>query len=337
MKQLTCEMCGGVDIIKQDGFYICQHCGTKYTVEEAKKLLIEGTVQVEITRDKEIPNLLRLAQVAHDGENAEDAVRYAEEVLIIDSTNAQAWMIKAMNLHRTLPVNAVNALTIKKTAQQAIALCEPEKKTELADSIVDRVLCHTQFVAEMTHDDTEIIQAYNISCELIEDIPSVSGNLVSKWYDSFVSMRTHKEIGPIIERRWGDSLFINQRPDNRLKKLLDTRYAGAYDAYTSAHQEESYNKGKEELAKATYAGDFRLAAMHFKKAGSYKDAKELLVQCESKAKTYPESPETKKLHQEMKANKAITGCVGTLIGVGICIAIIWMILSEIEFLSFLFS
>ena len=47
MKQLKCEMCGGTDLIKQDGVFICQSCGIKYSVEEAKKMMVEGTVQVE--------------------------------------------------------------------------------------------------------------------------------------------------------------------------------------------------------------------------------------------------------------------------------------------------
>ena len=46
MKQLTCEMCGSNDMLKQDGYFICQFCGCKYTVEEAKKMMIEGTVDV---------------------------------------------------------------------------------------------------------------------------------------------------------------------------------------------------------------------------------------------------------------------------------------------------
>jgi len=29
--------------------FVCQHCGTKYSVEEAKKLMIEGTVDVQGT------------------------------------------------------------------------------------------------------------------------------------------------------------------------------------------------------------------------------------------------------------------------------------------------
>lgn len=40
-------MCGNTDLLKNDGVFICQSCGTKYSVEEAKKMMVEGTVQVE--------------------------------------------------------------------------------------------------------------------------------------------------------------------------------------------------------------------------------------------------------------------------------------------------
>lgn len=49
MKQLQCEMCGSTDLIKQEGMFVCQHCGCKYSVEEAKKMMIEGTVDVQGT------------------------------------------------------------------------------------------------------------------------------------------------------------------------------------------------------------------------------------------------------------------------------------------------
>lgn len=37
MKQLTCEMCGSTDLMKQEGVFVCQSCGCKYSVEEARK------------------------------------------------------------------------------------------------------------------------------------------------------------------------------------------------------------------------------------------------------------------------------------------------------------
>ena len=46
MKQLTCEMCGSTDLMKQDGVFVCQSCGCKYSVEDAKRMMIEGSVDV---------------------------------------------------------------------------------------------------------------------------------------------------------------------------------------------------------------------------------------------------------------------------------------------------
>ncbi len=47
MKALICEMCGSQDLVKTDGMFVCQNCGTKYTVEEAKRMMVEGTVQID--------------------------------------------------------------------------------------------------------------------------------------------------------------------------------------------------------------------------------------------------------------------------------------------------
>ena len=38
MKRLTCELCNSTNLIKTDGVFVCQSCGCKYTVEEAKKI-----------------------------------------------------------------------------------------------------------------------------------------------------------------------------------------------------------------------------------------------------------------------------------------------------------
>ena len=72
MKQLTCEMCGSTDLIKQDGVFVCQTCGCKYSVEEAKKMMIEGTVEVTGTvslddstvKQNKVRNFLDMANAA---------------------------------------------------------------------------------------------------------------------------------------------------------------------------------------------------------------------------------------------------------------------------------
>lgn len=36
-----CELCGGSEFVKSDGMFVCQGCGTKYSPEEAQKLMKE--------------------------------------------------------------------------------------------------------------------------------------------------------------------------------------------------------------------------------------------------------------------------------------------------------
>lgn len=98
MKQITCEMCGSTDFVKTEGMLVCQACGLKYTVEEAKKLLIEGTVEVtgtvKVDTTGDVENLLSLAKTALSAKNYAEAEKYATRVLEIAVDNAEAWLIK---------------------------------------------------------------------------------------------------------------------------------------------------------------------------------------------------------------------------------------------------
>ena len=98
MKQLTCEMCGGTDLVKQDGLFVCQTCGTKYSVEEAKKMMIEGTVEVagtvKVDDSDRIENYLMMAQNAYDASNQKEAENYCNKIIEIDPNNYKAWLLK---------------------------------------------------------------------------------------------------------------------------------------------------------------------------------------------------------------------------------------------------
>lgn len=39
MKKIVCEICEGNDFIKENGVFICQGCGCKYSAEEVKSML----------------------------------------------------------------------------------------------------------------------------------------------------------------------------------------------------------------------------------------------------------------------------------------------------------
>ena len=86
MKRLTCEMCGSNDLVKQNGMLVCQSCSTKYSVEEAKKMMIEGTVDVsgssvKIDTSDELENWYKTARMAKIENNAEKAQSFYNLIL----------------------------------------------------------------------------------------------------------------------------------------------------------------------------------------------------------------------------------------------------------------
>ena len=95
MKKLTCEMCGSTDLMKDGGVFVCQSCGCKYSVEEARKMMIEGTVDVsgstvKIDTSSELANLYQIARRAKDDNNGENAAKYYDMIMVKDPTSWEA-------------------------------------------------------------------------------------------------------------------------------------------------------------------------------------------------------------------------------------------------------
>lgn len=98
MKAMQCELCGSTDILKDGDFFVCQNCGTKYTPENAKKMMVEGVVQVEgtvkVDSSSQIENYLAIGTKAYESKNYQEAENYANQVLEQDNTNYEAWLLK---------------------------------------------------------------------------------------------------------------------------------------------------------------------------------------------------------------------------------------------------
>ena len=94
-------MCGGTDLIKQDGVFVCQSCGTKYSIEEAKKMMIEGTVAVsgivKVDDTEKVKNFFKMASNAYDAGNKQESENYCNKIIEIDPENADAWLLKGIS------------------------------------------------------------------------------------------------------------------------------------------------------------------------------------------------------------------------------------------------
>ena len=85
-------MCESNDFLKEDGVFVCQSCGTKYSVEEAKKMI--GTTEINATAQigntGKLDNLYKLARKAKDEGNIDKAAQYYEQIYIEDLNNWEA-------------------------------------------------------------------------------------------------------------------------------------------------------------------------------------------------------------------------------------------------------
>ena len=137
MKQLVCEMCGSNDLIKQDGVFVCQSCGCKYTVEEARKLMVEGTVEVKgtvkVDNTEELSNNLINAKRAFEDKRYSDAESLYSEILRVEPDNAEAVLCQglAKSWQGTI---ANNELDVAERAYRRAVEIVVNKKTDTQES-----------------------------------------------------------------------------------------------------------------------------------------------------------------------------------------------------------
>ena len=164
MRAMQCELCGGTDIVKEDDFFVCQSCGMKYTPENAKKMMIDGVVNIQGTvkldNTKLIDNYLSISRNAYDSGNSKEAEEYANKVLEIDPTNYKALYLKGVaagwqtsGMNNRIP-EAVDCFAL------AIENCADEQKLEdLKETVANDV-------SKLT------LAMMRLRCEIYKKLPS---------------------------------------------------------------------------------------------------------------------------------------------------------------------
>lgn len=145
MKKLACELCGSVDLIKNEGVFVCQSCGSKYSVEDAKKMMIE------VDNSKKVENLYERARKSLEVDDLKHAGEYYKQILdenpndweaylysyigeFASFTNAEAGTV-ANKLGNTIP-SAYNMAIADCSANEA-AIRIKTITTKTADRLVD--------------------------------------------------------------------------------------------------------------------------------------------------------------------------------------------------------
>lgn len=177
MKRVTCEMCGNPDLIKQDGVFVCQYCGCKYSVEEVQKMIVEGLVDVtgstvKVDTSGELANLYQLARRARNSNNIKDAARYYDMILIKDPTSWEAAFYFSYFTSLDALKNSLDGVFT--LVKEHVA---PEAQPDVALEIVENIIQQGDNVAQYNC-GTEIFRHFENNAEM-EKSPFMLGRLAS--------------------------------------------------------------------------------------------------------------------------------------------------------------
>ena len=251
MKKLVCEMCGGTDLIKDGGVFVCQTCGCKYTIEEAKKMMVEGTVDVsgstvKVDTSGELANLYQIARRAKDDNNSENAAKYYDMILVKDpfSWEAAFYVVYFKALECKIAQIRSAAISVSNCEDSVLSLIRdhvPESDQELA---VKEVMLRSVLIANLlesgskSHYDSisqdikaNYLQEYVDNVCAARDIAYNCGSQIEKIFGS------NEEIAKYSADAWKAGIAIH----NKLLPLFNDKQSNKNVILSYAKKIEKYD------------------------------------------------------------------------------------------------
>lgn len=253
MKQLICEMCGSNDLIKEDGVFVCKSCGCKYSVEEAKKMMVEGTVDVtgstvKIDGSEELANLYQVARRARDDGNSENAQKYYEQIIVKDPSSWEANFYTVYFQSMNCKVGEVGVAAARlMNCESAVFRLIRDNVTDDSEQrkAVDEVAAKLIFISNMLFNayknhydgiDSQIrykfTQEYANNCSLCRDVAYKGGNtIISVFGDKYsdiavacwkLGVRQHNILNGVFDDKKGNAVVIDSY--NEKIKKYDSSY-----------------------------------------------------------------------------------------------------------------
>lgn len=152
MKKIVCDLCESTEFTKEGGFFICQGCGTKYSLEEAKGMLreVEGAGPVSTgtpvtavpmgnPNQQQIDNLLLLATNAYSASNNEETEKYCNRAIEYDAMCYKAWFLKAKAIGWSSTIQNPRVAEAAHSFKQAVDFAPEEEKESLTEEAVEEL------------------------------------------------------------------------------------------------------------------------------------------------------------------------------------------------------
>lgn len=138
MSALVCDICGGKLKVINGKMAVCESCGMEHSLERVREKYRESQKVVHVDNAHLISNYYAMAQDAYDAGNKDEAERYCNKIIEIDSTDTDALFLKGKSVGWQ---SSIGAFRFKETAicfANAVNSCATEsEKTSLNDRVQD--------------------------------------------------------------------------------------------------------------------------------------------------------------------------------------------------------
>ena len=232
MKALTCEMCGSTNLIKEGGVFICQSCGTKYSVEEAKKMMVEGTVDVKgtvkVDTSDELKNLYEIARRAKDSDNSENAAKYYDMILVKDPSSWEAnfYVIYYKAMSCTIGQISNAGFSVTNSLPSVVDLVDKNVPEEEREYVLKEIQARCSIIAHMlsgaaerTYLDTD----YEYRNDYIGDFSDrvLAATMVIHSFGDILENKYQGKYGSMSSESWKDSIEVFQTYTKQLQSGID--------------------------------------------------------------------------------------------------------------------
>ena len=190
---LTCEICASTDFLKQDGLFVCQQCGMKYTPQDIQNMIPANTIQMY--NAAQLQNNLENARQARQAKDWKRAELFYLQAASLDPSNLEAAVYSAfcqlMFAVMTAPFaqRETAAGVFIRTVSSRYAAFDPDNADLLLNFTkglgADLLML---FEAPLTHNRMRKTHGG----ALIKDLPKTDGlfvNLAQQFYQVLLSFR----------------------------------------------------------------------------------------------------------------------------------------------------
>lgn len=144
MKKIICELCESMEFIKENGMFVCQGCGTKYTAEEVRGMMreVEGgaaPVMPAGNPNQQLDNILMLATNAFSASNNEETEKYCNRAIELDATCYKAWFLKGKAAGWSSTIRNPRIVEAAHSFKQAVDFAPDEEKESLTEEAVEEL------------------------------------------------------------------------------------------------------------------------------------------------------------------------------------------------------